>query len=131
MTSAVETAPSHHRAWYETVGVPSASRGVVNEDSVSDSMTSSVVEHMSSFFAAHHNSAAAAALDSAGPRDYRSTGPYSRDMLASRYYHQHSPYASAAVASHGKVYHTVLLFYCRLRHNTVVIVVIIVLFKSH
>ncbi|KAL6952155.1 hypothetical protein U1Q18_049633 [Sarracenia purpurea var. burkii] len=61
MTSAVETAPSHHRAWYESVGVP-GSRSV-NEDSVTDSMASSVVEHMSSFFAAaHHNSAAAAAL---------------------------------------------------------------------
>lgn len=101
MTSAVETAPSHHRAWYETVGVPSSSRAG-NEDSVSDSMTSSVVEHMSSFFAAHHNSAAA--LDSASPRDYRSTGPYSsRDVLmSSRHYYQHSPYTSAAV-SHGKV----------------------------
>ncbi|XP_065224816.1 GATA-binding factor C isoform X2 [Planococcus citri] len=100
MTSAVETAPSHHRAWYEAVGVP-GSRSV-NDDSVTDSMTSSVVEHMSSFFAAaHHNSAAAAALDSA-PRDYRSTGSYPRDMLvSSRYYHQHSPYASAAVASHA------------------------------
>lgn len=99
MTSAVETAPSHHRAWYETVGVPSSSRAG-NEDSVSDSMTSTVVEHMSSFFAAHHNSAAA--LDSASPRDYRSTGPYSsRDVLmSSRHYYQHSPYTSAAV-SHG------------------------------
>ena len=80
MTSAVETAPSHHRAWYESVSVPSSSRGG-NDESASESMA--MVEHVNSFYNA--------VLDST-PRDYRSSGPYSRDVLmSSRYHYQHSP----------------------------------------
>ena len=97
MTSAVETAPSHshHRAWYESVSsVPSAaSRGVSNEESTADSMA--VVDHVNSFYNAVLET-------SGGARDYRSGGPYSRDVLmSSRHYYQHSPYSSSSV-THSK-----------------------------
>lgn len=93
MTSAVETASGHHRAWYEPVGVGSSSR--TNDDSAADSMTSSMVEH----FFGHHNTAAA--LEPSSPRDYRSTGHYSRDMLVGSRYYQHY-HAATAAASHGE-----------------------------
>lgn len=113
MTSGVEVASAagHHRAWYESVpGNAASCRSAIDEPMTdgSSGVSSSVVEHMSSFFAAAHHNAAAALESAAGnARDYRSAAavasanPYAstRDMLmSSRYYHQHSPYAS-----HGKL----------------------------